>query len=190
MRAELRALASKSPHPAIPARPRKRGSPRSPREKERRPRRTCNSTVQRANKSSYHTGISMFLYMLPPRAPLSLLLDSDPCFIRVSSVAQGPLASLLSGTSVRSVAKEQARAGVPHFLAKPKVRPLPTELQNAPRVAIARVEGSGAGTATARSWYNVLVGSWTALKNSAPGRWFVFGLCPALGLPSSLTRLL
>ena len=142
------------------------------------------------NKSSYHTGISMFLYMLPPRAPLSLLLDSDPCFIRVSSVAQGPLASLLSGTSVRSVAKEQARAGVPHFLAKPKVRPLPTELQNAPRVAIARVEGSGAGTATARSWYNVLVGSWTALKNSAPGRWFVFGLCPALGLPSSLTRLL
>ena len=27
------------------------------------------------------------------------------------------------------MAKEQARAGVPHFLAKPKVRPLPTELQ-------------------------------------------------------------
>jgi len=27
------------------------------------------------------------------------------------------------------VAKEQARASVPHFLAKPKVRPLPTELQ-------------------------------------------------------------
>ncbi len=37
MRAELLALASKSPHPAVPARPRKRGSPRSPREKERRP---------------------------------------------------------------------------------------------------------------------------------------------------------
>ena len=52
-----------------------------------------------------------------------------PCFIRVSSVAQGSLASVLSGTSVRSVAKEQARASVPHFLAKPKVRPLPTELQ-------------------------------------------------------------
>ncbi|MGO9812541.1 MAG: HNH endonuclease [Isosphaeraceae bacterium] len=48
MRAELRALASKSPHPAIPARPRKRGSPRSPREKERRPRRACNSTVNRS----------------------------------------------------------------------------------------------------------------------------------------------
>jgi hypothetical protein len=27
------------------------------------------------------------------------------------------------------VAKEQARASVPHFFAKPKVRPLPTELQ-------------------------------------------------------------
>ena len=52
-----------------------------------------------------------------------------PCSIRVSSVAQGSLASLLSGTSVRSVAKEQDRASVPHFLAKPKVRPLPTELQ-------------------------------------------------------------
>src|SRR5271157_5229876 len=38
MRAELLALARKSPHPAVPARPRKRGSPRSPREKERRPR--------------------------------------------------------------------------------------------------------------------------------------------------------
>src|SRR5208337_4408816 len=37
------------PHPAVPARPRKRGSPRSPREKERRPRRVCNSTVKRAN---------------------------------------------------------------------------------------------------------------------------------------------
>jgi hypothetical protein len=36
------------PHPAVPARPRKRGSPRSPREKERRPRRVCNSTVKRA----------------------------------------------------------------------------------------------------------------------------------------------
>ncbi len=45
MRAELRALARKSPHPAVPARPRKRGFPRSPREKERRPRRACNSTV-------------------------------------------------------------------------------------------------------------------------------------------------
>ena len=55
--------------------------------------------------------------------------DSNPCSIRVSSVAQGSLASVLSGTSVRSVAKEQARASVPHFLAKPKVRPLPTELQ-------------------------------------------------------------
>jgi len=41
-------LARKSPHPAVPARPRKRGSPRSPREKERRPRRACNSTVKRA----------------------------------------------------------------------------------------------------------------------------------------------
>ena len=47
MRAELRALVRKSPHPAIPARPRKRGSPRSPREQERRPRRACNSTVKR-----------------------------------------------------------------------------------------------------------------------------------------------
>src|SRR5208283_3299898 len=71
----------------------------------------------------------IFLYMLPLRARLSLLLDSDPCSIRVSSVAQGSLASLLSGTRVRSVAKEQARASVPHFLAKPKVRPLPTGLQ-------------------------------------------------------------
>ncbi len=33
------------------------------------------------------------------------------------------------GTSVRSVAKEQDRASVPHFLDKPRVRPLPTELQ-------------------------------------------------------------
>src|SRR5208283_4789609 len=48
MRAELLALARKSPHPAVPARPRKRGSPRPPREKERRPRRACNSTVKRA----------------------------------------------------------------------------------------------------------------------------------------------
>ncbi|MGO8901092.1 MAG: hypothetical protein ACLQU5_22460, partial [Isosphaeraceae bacterium] len=48
MRAELLALARKSPHPAVPARPRKRGSPRSPREKERMPRRACNSTVKRA----------------------------------------------------------------------------------------------------------------------------------------------
>ena len=52
MRAELRALARKSPHPAVPARPRKRGSPRSPREKERRPRRACNSTVKRARLRS------------------------------------------------------------------------------------------------------------------------------------------
>src|SRR5271157_4798556 len=36
------------PHPAVPARPRKRGSPRSPREKERTSRRVCNSTVKRA----------------------------------------------------------------------------------------------------------------------------------------------
>ncbi len=49
MRAERLALARKSPHPAVPARPRKRGSPRSPREKERRPRRACNSTVKCAN---------------------------------------------------------------------------------------------------------------------------------------------
>src|SRR5208337_3989636 len=49
MRAELLALARKSPHPAVPARPRKRGSPRSPREKERRPCRACNSTVRRAS---------------------------------------------------------------------------------------------------------------------------------------------
>ena len=42
---------------------------------------------------------------------------------------------------------------------------------NAPRVAIARVEGSGAGSATARFWYNVvLAGSRTALMNSTPGR--------------------
>ncbi|MGO8903968.1 MAG: hypothetical protein ACLQU5_37385 [Isosphaeraceae bacterium] len=41
MRAELRALARKSPHPAVPA-------TFSPREKERRPRRACNSTVKRA----------------------------------------------------------------------------------------------------------------------------------------------
>src|SRR5208337_4767241 len=42
MRAELLALARKSPHPAVPA-------TFSPREKERRPRRACNSTVKRAN---------------------------------------------------------------------------------------------------------------------------------------------
>jgi len=41
MRAELLALARKSPHPAVPA-------TFSPREKERRPRRACNSTVKRA----------------------------------------------------------------------------------------------------------------------------------------------
>jgi hypothetical protein len=91
MRAELRALACKSPHPAVPARPRKRGSPRSPREKERRPRRTCNSTVKRANKSSFHTGISMFLYMLLRRARLSLLWIP----IRVPSVFHPWLKDLL-----------------------------------------------------------------------------------------------
>ncbi len=42
--AELRALARKSPHPAVPA-------TFSPREKERRPRRACNSTVKRANEA-------------------------------------------------------------------------------------------------------------------------------------------
>jgi len=42
MRAELLALARKSPHPAVPA-------TFSPREKERMPRRACNSTVKRAN---------------------------------------------------------------------------------------------------------------------------------------------
>src|SRR5208337_1509750 len=42
MRAELLALARKSPHPAVPA-------TFSPQEKERRPRRACNSTVKRAN---------------------------------------------------------------------------------------------------------------------------------------------
>src|SRR5271157_5340644 len=41
MRAELLALARKSPHPAVPA-------TFSPREKERRPRRACNSMVKRA----------------------------------------------------------------------------------------------------------------------------------------------
>jgi hypothetical protein len=41
MRAELLALARKSPHPAVPA-------TFSPREKERRPRRACNSTAKRA----------------------------------------------------------------------------------------------------------------------------------------------
>ena len=64
-----------------------------------------------------------------PAGPPITSLDSDPCSIRVSSVARGSLASLLSGASVRSVAKEQARASVSHFLAKPRVRPLPTELQ-------------------------------------------------------------
>src|SRR5208337_3752016 len=43
MRAELRALARKSPHPAVPA-------TFSPREKERRPRRACNPTVKRAGE--------------------------------------------------------------------------------------------------------------------------------------------
>ncbi len=43
MRAELLALARNSPHPAVPA-------TFSPREKERRPRRACNSTVKRANQ--------------------------------------------------------------------------------------------------------------------------------------------
>src|SRR5208337_27267 len=45
------------PHPAVPARPRKRGSPRSPREKERRPRRVCNSTVKRAKVWGFDTGL-------------------------------------------------------------------------------------------------------------------------------------
>jgi len=44
MRAELLALARKSPHPAVPA-------TFSPREKERRPRRACNSTVKRASRT-------------------------------------------------------------------------------------------------------------------------------------------
>ncbi len=44
VRAELRALARKSPHPAVPA-------TFSPREKEGRPRRACNSTVKRARKA-------------------------------------------------------------------------------------------------------------------------------------------
>jgi hypothetical protein len=65
---------------------------------------------------------------LPP-GPSTTSLNSNPCFIRVSSVAQESLASPLSGTSVRSVAKQQDRASVPHFLDKPRVRPLPTELQ-------------------------------------------------------------
>jgi hypothetical protein len=63
MRAELLALARKSPHPAVPARPRKRGSPRSPREKERRPCSACNSTVKRANITHYSamTFVEIFL---------------------------------------------------------------------------------------------------------------------------------
>ena len=78
------------------------------------------------NKSSYHTGILMFLYVLPQRARLLLLW----ILIRVSSVFHPWLKDLLlryflSGTSIRSVAKAQARASVPHFPAKPKVRPLP-----------------------------------------------------------------
>src|SRR5208282_3384741 len=121
----------------------------------------------------------------PLRARLPLLWIP----IRVPSVAQGSLASLLSGTSVRSVAKEQARAGVPHFLAKPKVRPLPTELQNAPRVAI---QGRGLGSGNRNS--EVLVQRVGGIVDRAqefdPGRWLSFGLYPALGLPSSLTRLL
>ena len=56
MRAELLALARKSPHPAVPARPRKRGSPRSPREKERTSRRVCNSTVKRARYDNHAGG--------------------------------------------------------------------------------------------------------------------------------------
>src|SRR5271166_3901465 len=72
----------------------------------------------------------MYIYKYGSHAgPPTTSLNSDPCSIRVSSVAQGSLASLLSGTSVRSVAKEQERASVPHFLDKPRVRPLPTELQ-------------------------------------------------------------
>src|SRR5208337_2360332 len=49
MRVELLALARKSPHPAVPA-------TFSPREKERRPRRACNSTVKRAKhvQESHH----------------------------------------------------------------------------------------------------------------------------------------
>ncbi len=46
MRAELLALARRSPHPAVPA-------TFSPREKERRPRRACNSTVKRARLNRF-----------------------------------------------------------------------------------------------------------------------------------------
>ena len=64
--------------------------------------------------------------MCSPGGPAYHFFDSDPCFIRGSRLF---FFSLLSGTSVRSVAKRQARCSVPHFPAKPKVRPLPTELQ-------------------------------------------------------------
>jgi hypothetical protein len=72
MRAELLALARKSPHPAVPARPRKRGSPRSPREKERRPCRACNSTVKRA-KPSVHSPIVVLPCLSRPLARESVL---------------------------------------------------------------------------------------------------------------------
>ena len=72
MRAELLALARKSPHPAVPPRPRKRGSPRSPREKERRPRRACNSTVKRA-KPSVHSPIVVLPCLSRPLARESVL---------------------------------------------------------------------------------------------------------------------
>ena len=72
----------------------------------------------------------MYIYNYGSHAgPPITSLNSDPCSIRVSSVAQGSLASLLSGTGVRLVAKEQDPASVPHFLDKPRVHPLPTELQ-------------------------------------------------------------
>ncbi len=49
--------------------------------------------------------------------------------IRVSSVAQGSLGSLLSGTNVQSGAITLARASAANYLAKPVVRPLQTDLR-------------------------------------------------------------
>ncbi len=56
-------------------------------------------------------------------------VDSDSCFIRVSSVAQESLGSLLSGTNVQSGAITLARASAVNYLAKPAVRPLQTDLR-------------------------------------------------------------
>src|SRR5208337_3045486 len=111
MRVELLALARKSPHPAVPA-------TFSPREKERRPRRACNSTVKRANA------------LTGPRAYFAMardgLLPRSLCRVHPRSpanavLAQGLWATLLTvaGTALIVVPPPSVSVGAPGFLLAP-----------------------------------------------------------------------